>query len=223
MFGPVGAKVSNFLTKKFGKNPMARPIFPGEKHVVLPTKHGLTRANFAGPGTKVKKRVARGDKGVDGPRGVDAAAKRHDLAYVAARTAADVRRADNRMIRDVKRSTAGPKTKAIVVGAMKGKVLGENLGIFDINTFTQVTEDDNVGKGPRLPADRLLNHVSKHVRQKTNKRKRDAIIQDQVKRLLPIVMSQMKKRKTKQGGRRKRKRGGQVQSTANQFIDLETF
>ncbi len=216
LFGPVGAAVSNALTKRFGKNPEARPISAGEKHVILPTKHGLTRANWAGPGTHVAKRLKRGDRGVDGPRGIDAAAKRHDLAYVGARTAKDVRAADNRMLRDIRNSTAGRKTKAIATAAMQGKKLGEDLGLFNINTFTQVTEDDKVGKG-NLPADKLLSHVSKHL---TKKRKRlttrDTQVKDRVNFLLPIVMAQLKARK-------KRRRGGQTQSTGTSFIDLQPF
>lgn len=150
LFGPVGAKVSNFLSRKFGKNPAARDVFPGEKHIILPTKFGITRANFAGPGTHVLQRVKRGDRGVDGPRGIDAIAMRHDIDYVNARTTKDVREADNRMIAAIKRSSAGKKTKAIVIAALKAKKLGENIGLFDVNTFTQVTEDDNV-RQPKRP------------------------------------------------------------------------
>lgn len=163
LFGPVGAKVSNALSKRFGKNPEARDVFPGEKHIILPTKHGLTRANFAGPGTQVEKRVKRGDRGVDGARGIDAIARRHDLAYVAARTKEDIRVADDTMIADVRRSSAGSKTKAIVMAALKAKKLGEDLKIFDVNTFTQVIEDDNVpgaaGQGGALPADRMTKRM----------------------------------------------------------------
>ncbi len=174
IFGKVGATVSNLISKKFGKNPEARPIFPGEQHIVLPTRFGLTRANFAGPGTQVERRVRRGDRGVDGTRGIDAISKIHDIDYVNARTSADVRRADNKMIASVKRSSAGPKTKAIVLAALKAKKLGEDIGVIDVNTFTQVTEDDNVGASGKgiesLPADRLLKKVLKKVKKKRKSR-----------------------------------------------------
>lgn len=147
LFGPVGAKVSNFLSKQFGRNPLARDQFPGEKHMVLPTEHGLTRANFAGPGTRLETRMQRGDQGVDGPRGIDAIAMRHDIDYTLARTAEDVRAADNRMIAAIKRSTAGSKTKAIVLAALKAKKLGEDIGVFNIDTFTNVTEQGQVRRG----------------------------------------------------------------------------
>ncbi len=62
--GRVGTTISNVLSEKFNKNPEWRPGFPGEAHLVLPTEHGLTRANFCGPGTNLTKRQARGDKGV---------------------------------------------------------------------------------------------------------------------------------------------------------------
>ena len=170
LFGPIGSTVSNVLSEVFNKNPEARPISPGEKHIVLPTKHGLTRANFAGPGTQVKKRIKRGDRGVDGPRGIDAAARTHDLAYVNARTPADIRRADNRMIREVEQSTAGKRTKQVVKAALRAKTLGEDLGVFGPNTFTEVLEDDDMkGRGP-LPTDPLMRRAHQQLRHRKRKR-----------------------------------------------------
>ena len=46
--GPIGTKISNVLSEKFNNNPEWRSGFTGEKHLILPTKFGLTRANFAG-------------------------------------------------------------------------------------------------------------------------------------------------------------------------------
>lgn len=130
-FGPVGTTASNLLSHAFNKNPNWRPGFSGERHLVLPTKDGLTRANFAGPGTKLKKRLPRGDMGVDGPRGIDQAAMQHDIDYSNSTTAADIRGADKRFIARVGRSSAGPKTKALVKAAMKGKVFAEDLGVLN--------------------------------------------------------------------------------------------
>lgn len=46
--GEVGTTISNVLSERFNKNPEWRPGFVGEAHLVLPTKSGLTRANFCG-------------------------------------------------------------------------------------------------------------------------------------------------------------------------------
>ena len=183
IFGPVGAKVSNVLTKAFNKNPAARNIFPGEQHILLPTKFGVTRANYAGPNTRLQTRLARGDIGVDGTRGIDSISRRHDMAYDRARTFNDVKLADTVMINEVRKSSAGKRTKQVVIAALRAKKLGEKIGVFGPNTFTQVTEDDNIKEasgagfigGPNqlgqqiLPSDRLLKAVMKRF---PNKRKR---------------------------------------------------
>ena len=177
LFGPIGSTVSNVLSNVFNRNPEARPISPGEKHIVLPTKHGLTRANFAGPGTQVEKRVRRGDRGVDGPRGIDEIARRHDIDYVNARTPADIRRADNRMIRAIDSSTAGRRTKQVVKRALQAKTFGEDLGVFGPNTFTEVIEDDNAATtnsgsasgyagATGLPTDHLMRRVHQQLRKR---------------------------------------------------------
>lgn len=171
LFGPLATKAKNKLSKQFGKNPRARPGFPGEKHVLLPTKFGPTLANFAGPGTQFAKRIARGDRGVDGDDGVDAQALKHDRRYVKAKTRRDIRKADQQMIVDVRRSTAGAATKAIIIKALKGKILGEKLGIFGPNTFTKVLEDD-AARGDGLPHSRLLKKALKQTKKKPGAQKR---------------------------------------------------
>ncbi|MCP4343943.1 MAG: hypothetical protein GY795_00260, partial [Desulfobacterales bacterium] len=81
LFGNIGTNVSNTLGEHYNKNPLWRPGFAGERHAILPTEDGWTRANFAGPGTHLTKRLTRGDQSVDGPQGIDAAAKKHDIKY----------------------------------------------------------------------------------------------------------------------------------------------
>ncbi len=123
------------------------------------------------PGTQLEKRLQRGDKGVDSARGIDAVAKRHDIAYSRARTKEDIRRADNKMIEEVKRSTAGSKTKFIVLSALRAKKLGEDIGVTDVNTFTP-----GLIEGGQLPADRLLKDVLRKLKlEKKNKRSEDII------------------------------------------------
>lgn len=163
-FGKPGTQLSNFLHEKFNTNPNWRPGYPGEKHALLETPFGLTRANWAGPGTNVGARLARGDRSVDGPRGIDAASKTHDLAYTSARTAKDVRTADNRFIRDVMSSTAGPKMRNFVAGLFHAKKFGEDVGLINPDLFTEGIRGKGFNPGggrrvipelPALPADAL--------------------------------------------------------------------
>lgn len=51
---------------------------PGERHGLIFSKNGVSRANYMGPGTALHIRVPRGDKGKSP---VDKAAKAHDLRY----------------------------------------------------------------------------------------------------------------------------------------------
>lgn len=136
--GPKGTAVSNYLSEKFNKNPDWRPGFPGEAHLVLPTDFGLTRANFAGPGTNLGVRQARGDIGVDGPMGIDAASKIHDILYSIAQTPADIRQADDILIRDIQKGSQGPKFKAFAIKMIQAKKFGEDAGVFGPETFTKL-------------------------------------------------------------------------------------
>jgi len=149
-FGPVGTTISNLTSKLINKNPKWKSGFSGEKHAVLPTKYGLTRANYAGPGTKLERRLTRGDQGVDGPDGIDAAAKVHDISYANAKTMDDVRNADLKMIRDVQNSSAGDRIKTMVIGIMTAKMKGEDLGVIDVNTFTDVIPKDQLRRRPGM-------------------------------------------------------------------------
>ena len=158
--GKVGTKISNVLSTKFNKNPNWRPGFPGEAHLVLPTPWSLTRANYAGPGTNLGARLARGDLGVDGPKGIDIASKTHDMLYNAARTKEDIRKADNRLISDIRKSSAGPVTRALAVKMLQAKKFGENVGVFGAETFTKLP--GLKGKGRRmLPAEMLKKKLRK--------------------------------------------------------------
>lgn len=178
-FGSVGTTISNTLSEKFNKNPEWRPGFPGEKHIVLPTSKGLTRTNWAGPGTNIAKRLARGDKGVDGPRGIDVAAKKHDLAYVRSKTAKDIRRADNIFIRDIRNSTQGRKTKFIVTNAMRLKKLSEDFGILKPEDFTSLPAlqkgkdaQEQLGEGHLIPGRELKVKILKQLKRKRRKKKK---------------------------------------------------
>ncbi len=138
--GEVGTTISNVLSEKFNQNPEWRPGFVGEAHLVLPTKHGLTRANFCGPGTNLLRRLERGDRGVSQ---VDTACSKHDMAYHLAKSKKDIRDADNALIRDVDAVTdisgaAGFVQRNILKAGLKAKTLGEDVGVFGSETFTSL-------------------------------------------------------------------------------------
>lgn len=153
-FGPVGTAVSNTLSEYYNKNDRWRPGFAGEKHLVLPTAAGLTRANFAGPGTRLRERLERGDEGVDGPRGIDIASKKHDIAYAAATSYNDIRRADQEFIEDVEESTAPVALKKVVKASMKAKTFGEDVGLFNKERYlTESQKKKFKGKGMKIVKD----------------------------------------------------------------------
>lgn len=89
---------------KFGRELIRAPDFAGEKHAILQTADGnYKKGNFIGPGTAVNERLK--SKDLSKPMSeVDRIAKRHDLDYFKANTTADVRLADNRMLKSVKKA-----------------------------------------------------------------------------------------------------------------------
>ncbi len=146
LFGNIGTSVSNTLGEHYNKNPLWRPGFAGERHAILPTKQGWTRANFAGPGTHLEKRLTRGDQSVDGPRGIDAAAKKHDIKYANASSFADIRKADNELIDDVRGSTQTSAMKRTTIGMIRAKKFGENIGLFSKDMWLPQSKQQ-LGKG----------------------------------------------------------------------------
>ncbi len=150
VFGKLGTHVSNTLSERYNKNPEWKPGFAGERHAVLPTRYGLTRANFAGPGTKLQARLARGDTGVDGPNGIDMAAKKHDIDYYNAKTYSDIRKADKKFIKKVASSSSTGMMKNIAIGAIKAKNFGEDVGILSKDVFSAQQKTLQAGSGQRI-------------------------------------------------------------------------
>ena len=87
--------------------------------------------------------------------GLDAAAKTHDIAYVDAKNLTDVRNADKVFVKQVKKSDVGKITKSLVVGAIKGKMIAEDLGILDKNKFSQITIAEN-NDAPQLGSGKVI-------------------------------------------------------------------
>ncbi len=134
-FGPIGTALSNIASEKYNKNPNWRPGFSGEQHAVIDTPWGLTRANYLGPGTNLLERLARNDPSVDGPNGLDACAKVHDIAYGLARTADDVRAADDVFLNCLAKVETSTAMKTFVMGLFKTKKLAEDVGFLDPSKF----------------------------------------------------------------------------------------
>lgn len=91
----------------------------------LPVELHIPGYNYCGPGTKLSKRLAKGDVGVNA---LDEACKRHDVAYAASEDLADRHRADEELAsaaRKILLSNTGLSERvaaAGVTGAMKAKV-----------------------------------------------------------------------------------------------------
>ncbi len=111
----------------------------GEKHLL--TKRGITY-NWCGPGTNVSARLQRGDKGID-DAGLDLACKSHDLDYTRAKDWSDVRKADKQFIKNLDKTTIGPKSKKLIKGLFKAKMLGEDIGIVKPSSFTSFPNMQN--------------------------------------------------------------------------------
>lgn len=146
-FGPIGTYLSNVASNKWNRNPNWRPGFPGEKHAIIDTPWGMTRANYLGPGTNLLKRLERNDPPVDGSKGLDAAAKKHDIAYGLARTATDVRNADNEFLADLDKVQSSSKMKAFVKGLFNAKKLAEDVGFLDPSKFAPDIKQQLYGMG----------------------------------------------------------------------------
>lgn len=88
------------------------------------------------PGTRLEERLTRQDKGINQ---IDEAAKLHDIAYSQATSPADIRKADNEMIKRVRAATdSSDIQKKIIINALRAKRIGENTGLFKIDQFTEL-------------------------------------------------------------------------------------
>ena len=127
----------NSYMENYVKNPNYRPGYPDERHLWLPTEYGMTKGNYIGPHTALEKRLARGDPGIND---IDKAAKQHDIAYRDARTKSDIRTADEKMIKAVRKAKdSGPKTKKLVEKGLNLKILSEKVGLMEPTDFTNLT------------------------------------------------------------------------------------
>ncbi len=115
----------------------ARDIFPGEFHAIvkLPNEK-FGRANFTGPGTRIIERLKRGDP----PRVLsDKVSQAHDIRYGLAENEADVRKADEKMLRKLEQlkregTDRGINITPAMIG-IRGKILAENFDLVSRSLF----------------------------------------------------------------------------------------
>lgn len=125
--------------------------FKGEKHAIgIDSGIYGTKYSFAGPGTKINARLARGDQGVKLKDGsiskIDAAAKVHDIEYQRIANKfkktkgqfdpREVRASDNKFIEKVKRANDEPNLRKVILTAFKAKKFAEDVGILSPKKFT---------------------------------------------------------------------------------------
>ena len=169
----------------------ARPGFPGEKHAILKLPNGkFGKANYMGPGTHLLERLKRGDP----PRtATDMASKGHDIRYGLAADLADVRRADNIMIKKVKeiqRRKTDSRFNIAQAKLIQLKVKGESLGVLRQGAFSgDLSKNDDLSKAEKnllksnlaplaqqgfglLPGDMLKMSVLKKLARKKRKKVR---------------------------------------------------
>lgn len=116
----------------------------------LPIEAHLPGYQYCGPGTKLDKRLARGDQGINQ---LDKACKEHDIAYSLNKNYQSRREADLKLIDKAwervkaKDSSFGEKAAAwVVTNAMKGKV---KLGSGSKPSFRKLVKAARLGKKPK--------------------------------------------------------------------------
>ena len=128
--------------KKEPKFPLTKPQnarsgFPGEKHAPIKMSLGKwKKGNYEGPGTNLKARLDRGDQPISY---ADKVSQAHDIRYNTAKSAADVRKADLKMIKLMGKQGRGkdfPVNLAVGRTGIKAKVFLEKAGIVNPTTFT---------------------------------------------------------------------------------------
>jgi hypothetical protein len=138
--------LQQLINKLPSSDSTARPLYPGENHMVLKLKNGKNGvANYMGPNTHVVERLRRGDPG---RTPADNVAKRHDIDFILAQEAPDkptqlrfAREADKRMVsslRKIQSGAHGGDSFRNIQAGMRGieaKMDLENRGLLNPSTF----------------------------------------------------------------------------------------
>lgn len=148
-------------------NPLSRPMFPGERHIVSGpgAQFPGSQHNFTGPGTQLAARLARGDRPVNA---VDAVSQRHDVDYSMARTPADVREADQRAIAGWRAArSADPRVADFAVNVFRGMDIAKRAQLVDPMAFA-----GSGAEQPLPPGGDLRAFIAKAERRKARRSKR---------------------------------------------------
>lgn len=124
------------LYDKIANSVFGARLFDGEIHAPIYTKDGWKFGSYIGPGTEIMDRIRKGVKPVSKS---DKVAQAHDLRYLAAKTPADVRAADLRMIEKLNSLQAEGKEYKfnVLMGKLpiKLKMWAEDEGIIKKGSF----------------------------------------------------------------------------------------
>lgn len=157
----------------------------------LPIELHIPGYQFCGPGTKLKKRLARGDKGINP---LDTACREHDIAYSQSKELSHRNKADKILAERAwervlsKDSSLGEKTSAyIVTNAMKAKTkFGMGLKN-DKELFTKTVKNATRILKKEKPKDvKAAIKTAKKVIGKSFKGKKDKVM---VPRIIPLPKS----------------------------------
>lgn len=128
--------------------------FEGEKHIPLIKDKKLKMAQFCGPGTKIEKRIKRGDKGITR---TDNICKSHDIDYLNIANSNLSNKEKGNLVREADKKMIGKLDKInsinsnIVKKGIQTKILAENIGLLKKHKFVE-----GKGKKTNLKCDELL-------------------------------------------------------------------
>lgn len=206
MYSGYNATMLKNMASHFDPNPLARSSFIGEKHIPILTDTGVSMANFCGPGTNLDERLERGDIGVDGPGGIDEQCKKHDIAYLNAKTEKDILDADKKLLSDLDSARGNDLTKSVIKTAIKGKMLAEDFYVMDRSEWIGNKEEQS-GSGlkkltstPKVTGEELnknkppsTSKISKNIEVQT----KDVVEMNNIALSNPLVGNTKPKRKPK--------------------------
>lgn len=141
----LATEIKNSVARHYDKNPLARPAFAGEKMIFIPTNYGLSQANFCGGNVRLRERMERGDKGVDGPGGIDEQCGRYKIKEANAITPDQKKEALNQFIDNLDKAKGSSKVKSLLKAFYKSKRMKQSLGLDDEDigvNMSNIRDDD---------------------------------------------------------------------------------
>ena len=141
----------NVIVSKMKKDVVGTGKYKNERHVPLLTKNGVKISSYTGPGTNVIQRIRDGSEPITN---VDMVSQKHDIDYTFANTADDISKADDAMLKNLKKIRKNKSDyRANITIAEKGiqaKKLAERFGILkkgsfgDLKSKAKLSNDDKI-------------------------------------------------------------------------------